>query len=919
AVVDDPAAGTSPTLAVRCPNQEQHWTVSWRCSLVSFLVVVLAIFAALAGVQTYITLEQTEMHSELAVTVQNHQAAIDKLLFVNLTYVGHGFMLSQIESFVRRSILCPVENAVDAMLSVMAMQRRLNRSWSGKTSEERRFLPVAAHEFLSTSQLSEEGLKLEFFGRRASENPVQTIFPSVRVVRIGFTSGQFAAVTYPQQLANASADVLFEDGNGDGVLRRRSMDYQSGELHPGAVETREAHPVKTWPCMQDQHARGKPGVKVETRWTGVHNGADGGVVVTRAAPLAFCGHYDCFEGVVSADMSLDHLSSILSTAFSAMKEVLPGICPSHATVYMVVRESKTDPPGLFLGSSMMSLEAMNCELHQARDLGGKEGELVRSSARVIEAKFGSWNSSLLSSRRRSTNIIHYSLAAATSDTPEYKDCDAQKASWNHDLDCMVVGTQTFDLDEDTSWLIVTVLPTIFHDNLVSLATERTKESKTQVDAAEQLKFDSLLALAALAAAAVAAVFMLLVLSWFVSRPLQELSNLKELMVKLGDLELDDGQLSHLRAGHRSRIQEVCHLQNAFCRMMRGVESFTRFVPKKVVRDIVCTDGCHHQLLHARRRKVTIMFSDVANFTTIAESLKEADLLFFLTRYLAVMTTLVESYQGEIAEILGDGLLIFWNTPEDVRDHATKACMTAIAMQRAIPHLNRQLVGYGLPPLSIRIGIHTGTVLSGLIGSARRLKFGCMGDAVNLASRMEGLCKFFGVGVLCSGATMEDTSSDYEFIFRRLGNVQVKGKKYTTMTYEVMGLFGKKEKEPGASPSNSNSSTGRSPPNREITLQVDKTPNMMYYYDSSTFNDSSTKSLCSTDLRSSLEAATCERASNLELLRMQAVEFESALEAYESGDLSRSVELCDALLQECPDDGPCLRLRKLVTHALDSKK
>lgn len=156
--------------------------------------------------------------------------------------------------------------------------------------------------------------------------------------------------------------------------------------------------------------------------------------------------------------------------------------------------------------------------------------------------------------------------------------------------------------------------------------------------------------------------MLLVLSWFVSRPLQELSNLKELMVKLGDLELDDGQLSHLRAGHRSRIQEVCHLQNAFCRMMRGVESFTRFVPKKVVRDIVCTDGCHHQLLHARRRKVTIMFSDVANFTTIAESLKEADLLFFLTRYLAVMTTLVESYQGEIAEILGDGLLIFWNTP-----------------------------------------------------------------------------------------------------------------------------------------------------------------------------------------------------------------------------------------------------------------
>ncbi|CAK0811259.1 unnamed protein product, partial [Prorocentrum cordatum] len=98
--------------------------------------------------------------------------------------------------------------------------------------------------------------------------------------------------------------------------------------------------------------------------------------------------------------------------------------------------------------------------------------------------------------------------------------------------------------------------------------------------------------------------------------------------------------------------------------------FKRYVPNSVVRDIVRGDE-RAMRLHVSQREVTIMFSDIANFTPIAESLKQVDLLFLLTRYFSIMTRIVETYEGLVAEILGDGLVVFWNTPDDVSDHAAK--------------------------------------------------------------------------------------------------------------------------------------------------------------------------------------------------------------------------------------------------------
>ncbi|CAK0844981.1 unnamed protein product [Prorocentrum cordatum] len=286
----------------------------------------------------------------------------------------------------------------------------------------------------------------------------------------------------------------------------------------------------------------------------------------------------------------------------------------------------------------------------------------------------------------------------------------------------------------------------------------------------------------------------LAIGWYVSRMVTiPVRTVTELMQLLGELNTEESeQLATLYNCSTSRLREVRELQHSFGRMSRCIEMFKRYVPNSVVRDIVRGDE-RAMRLHVSQREVTIMFSDIANFTPIAESLKQVDLLFLLTRYFSIMTRIVETYEGMVAEILGDGLVVFWNTPDDVSDHAAKACAAALAQQQVLKTLNTELSQFKLPQIKIRIGLHTGVVLSGNIGSESKMKFGCMGDPVNLASRLESLCKVYGVWILCSEATVrlvtrhDRLMNTDGFVMRELDLVQVKGKSQPTRIYEIMGI------------------------------------------------------------------------------------------------------------------------------------
>lgn len=236
----------------------------------------------------------------------------------------------------------------------------------------------------------------------------------------------------------------------------------------------------------------------------------------------------------------------------------------------------------------------------------------------------------------------------------------------------------------------------------------------------------------------------------------------------------------------SWVKEVQMLETELGKLRSGVEVFVRFLPTSVVRGIMRGED-RLSRLHVAKRNVTVMFSDIKNFTSIAESLPQIELLCLLCRYLSIMTKIIEGFEGVIAEILGDGLLAFWNTPDIVTEHPLKACEAALAQQEVLHIVNKEFSDNGLPELSVRIGIHTGNVLTGNIGSESHMKFGCMGDAVNLASRLEGLCKFYGVSVLISDSVHECIKHSGTFQCRELDLVQVKGRSEPTKIYELMGF------------------------------------------------------------------------------------------------------------------------------------
>ena len=203
--------------------------------------------------------------------------------------------------------------------------------------------------------------------------------------------------------------------------------------------------------------------------------------------------------------------------------------------------------------------------------------------------------------------------------------------------------------------------------------------------------------------------------------------------------------------------EVGKLTQAFNDMMEGLrqrdfirETFGRYVTKEVVEQLLETpDGLK---LGGENREVTIMLSDLRGFTPLTEHLEPDQVVNLLNRYLERMESIISEHQGTINEFLGDAILTFFGAPVHHADHAQKAISCAIAMQLAMPDFNAQNEAVGLPPLSMGIGINTGNVIVGNIGSQNRAKYGVVGHTINLASRVEGSA--MGGQVLITESTFE---------------------------------------------------------------------------------------------------------------------------------------------------------------------
>ena len=181
------------------------------------------------------------------------------------------------------------------------------------------------------------------------------------------------------------------------------------------------------------------------------------------------------------------------------------------------------------------------------------------------------------------------------------------------------------------------------------------------------------------------------------------------------------------------------------------QMFSRYVPAAVVDELVAHP--ERLTLGGEHRELTLLFTDLAGFTSLSEGLTPQHTAELINRYLTAMNEVVFDHGGSIDKFIGDAVMAFWNAPLADADHALHAVRAACAMQQAMPELNRALVADGLPALSMRVGVHTGQVLVGNMGSRiGRLSYTALGDAVNLASRLEGANKAYGTDILLSGVT-----------------------------------------------------------------------------------------------------------------------------------------------------------------------
>jgi adenylate cyclase len=190
--------------------------------------------------------------------------------------------------------------------------------------------------------------------------------------------------------------------------------------------------------------------------------------------------------------------------------------------------------------------------------------------------------------------------------------------------------------------------------------------------------------------------------------------------------------------------------------------------------------------------VTILFSDIRSFTTISERMNAQELVGLLNEYFTEMVGIVMDNGGVVDKYIGDAIMAVFGAPVAKEDDAIHAVLAAVRMRVALKKLNANLVARGIPALRTGIGIHTGEVVAGNIGSERRMEYTVIGDAVNLASRLESNTKDLGVNVLISEDTWKLVKD--AVVARPVREITVKGRKQPVMTYEVVGIVGEPELE-----------------------------------------------------------------------------------------------------------------------------
>ncbi|EPG66771.1 adenylate/guanylate cyclase domain-containing protein [Leptospira wolffii] len=217
-------------------------------------------------------------------------------------------------------------------------------------------------------------------------------------------------------------------------------------------------------------------------------------------------------------------------------------------------------------------------------------------------------------------------------------------------------------------------------------------------------------------------------------------------------------------------------------------TFSKFVSKDVVDELL--KNPENLNLGGSKKDITIFFSDIRGFTTMSEKMGPEELVQFLNQYLSEMTEIIIEFKGTIDKYMGDAIMAFWGAPVPLEDHAYYACAASIAQMRRLAVLKEEWKSRDLPVMDIGIGLNSGPAVVGNMGSSHRMDYTCMGDTINLGSRLEGSNKEYGTNIIISEYTYEKVKD--RIIARELDLVKVKGKTKPVRIYELIDLVNEED-------------------------------------------------------------------------------------------------------------------------------
>ncbi|NCQ67484.1 MAG: hypothetical protein GW748_07040 [Alphaproteobacteria bacterium] len=263
-----------------------------------------------------------------------------------------------------------------------------------------------------------------------------------------------------------------------------------------------------------------------------------------------------------------------------------------------------------------------------------------------------------------------------------------------------------------------------------------------------------------------------IISKNIARPITRAA---DAMSAIARFEIDE---SDIQSSYFSEIQKM---NRALMHMKQSLRDFSRFVPKAVVTKLI--ESGSGAKIGGRKRNITLMFTDIENFTTISEKMSSEKLIVHLSDYLNQLTHIIQENNGTIDKYIGDAIMTFWGAPVDDPKHPLLACKAALACKKRLEELNKTWELDGKPPLYTRFGIHTGDAIVGNVGSEDRLNYSAFGDSVNLGARLEGINKYYHTEIIISHETYKNVR--HKFICRPLDMVAVKGKNIAVAIYELL--------------------------------------------------------------------------------------------------------------------------------------